>query len=373
MARGTNTPRAKGFRAYWLDVTVGGVWRSSWFVLTIAALFINMSTNASPPSSGGTGSPGDVPRSRVWSVIENQIDKLTELPPASDGNELRKRLDRAAAAVAERSDRKDIEQMLRTAKDALPGSHSSGEPGLAAWLSGMAIARIADPNNEHLFISRSRRWGVGEPSAGKIEWHALAVAAVDLYHDQDSFALLLELALSHNGAHGMSDGHWDSPIVESCGFLRAYVPDKDAIQKVEQHMRESKQDGVIAAQKTLHAKYLQALIASWDYAKGLSEPRRRQYHDFERRLWRAWSLSRGGFTLKHGRFFDAAALLTHEQGDESFFLRIFESAESTPEEVLIAEYAMPSLSEEGKQRLQAVATGDSLWAGNAARALKRVK
>ncbi len=364
-----------------LGVAASGSSCVSRVILITTLMLANLSCDSSDQTeTGRNGESADAASEtmpRAWPVIRTEIRRLAELPPAPDGIELRKRLDRAAIIIAIKMDRAEIERMIRTADKALPPRDKDLD-GLTASLSGMVIARIADPNDEHHFVSRSRRWGVGKSSMGTIDWYALAMAAIDLYHDQASFKLLLEFGLKDDpGMYGWSVGHWDHPAVEALGFLRGYDSNDSARADVERQLRiairRSKQDGVAASQAALRAKYLKALVASWDYAKGLNESRRKEYREFERRLWRAWSLSRGGFRGQYGQFLDAMEIFRWREGDEGFFLRIFESPASTPEELLLAEYMAPRLSEDGKRRLQAVAKGDSPRASNAERALLLMK
>ena len=249
---------------------------------------------------------------------------------------------------------------------------------------------------------------MGPPSLSQLISHRILslhapsdvlIAAIELEHNEASFEQLLEYGLSdYVTLYGHSDrGPLAEAAVQALWFLRPYDPTDGARAEVEKALQLDLQFGQkeapAANQAAERAKYLGSLLASWDFARALSEPRRKAYQEYERRRWMALALSassrpnrpmgkggRGGGGGGYSRLAEALALCPWPDGDEDFFLRNFESPASTEEDVRLAgvlAFLQPDgtyrFSDEGIRRLEAVAKGDSFRAKEAARLLPLLK
>lgn len=310
---------------------------------------------------------------RGWALIQERAQQIRRSSVGSDPTELRRELDRAASEIAAKVSRYDIEQMIQYSDD-ISSYNVNDSNRVISRLSGLVIAYVTDPKDRHGFLTRAQEWGVG--AAGGVNWFSFVVGSIDLYHDSDSCKTLATIAVSNDRRDWVGD-HWERPSVEALGLLRGYEPTPAIRAQLQDQLTSvimsSKSNDHFVSQSTSRRRYLEATMASWQYAKELAEPERKDYLDFETRLWRAWALSRTGFRGIEGQYLDASKIFDWRKSDEVFLLRIFETLQSTNEEVTLAEFLAPRLSEKGKQRLEAISRGDSPWVSSVKRALERIQ
>ena len=314
----------------------------------------------------------------IWMRIEQEAESIAKesVDGEWDRNALQMQLDEEAREIADHCGRSDIETMVRTVNAHLPRPHA-GQMYVNA-ISIRVLVEVADPKGEHGLKDLRRRGGSWESN---VSWYGVAVAAIDVYHDNRSRDLLVELALKEGLfgwtlEEGGGSSAFASPVVYALGLLRSYEP-QEIRPKIEAALRvetgKEKPKVPPNATCTTSADYLRALLESWKYAASLDPAERDRYRDFEHRLWRAWALARGWGSRKGGvPFWSAAGTLEKhwKQGDDRFLLRIFEEPTSTVKETRIAEHLAHRFSADTKKRLEAIADGSSPKAGAARRALE---
>ena len=266
----------------------------------------------------------------IWMRIEQEAESIAKesVDVEWDHNALQMQLDEEAREIADHSGRSDIETMVRTVNDHLPRPHA-GQMYVNA-ISIRVLVDVTDPKGEHGLKDLRRRGGSWESN---VSWYGVAVAAIDVYHDNRSRDLLVEIVLKEEKHGWVEDGEgyacWQSPSVYALGFLRSYEP-QEIRPKIEAALRgEAVKEKPKLPANAIHAMredYLRALLESWKYAASLDPAERDRYRDFEHRLWRAWALARGWGSRKGGvPFWSAAGTLEKhwKQGDDRFLLRIF--------------------------------------------------
>jgi hypothetical protein len=314
----------------------------------------------------------------IWCDIGREAKALVAM--RIDSEMARAKYGTAVERIAAHSDRSTIETLVRTG-DFPRRLDDSMYKNIVIDLSGLVMAAVADPKDEHGVKS-----GVEACRSLCGNWYGAAVAAIDVYHDAAARDLLLEIVsgrLSESQSATLGEPQSGTLVfggdacVYALGCLRTYEPEgfRRGIEVLGAEHAKARTERLGSPEPET---YVRALLSSFNYSAQLKdEEELARYHDFERRLWRAWALTPGVFHVagvKYGygvKFGYAARILDEhwKEGDDRFLMRILEDATSTPEETEIAVHLGYHLSAENRTRLNAIAAGLSCKADAARRAL----
>ncbi len=264
--------------------------------------------------------PPQQPVPEIWQEIEREAKALVDTGRTLDYQAFRAEHKAAVRRIAAHSDRSTIETLIRTADVPL----RLGDRPLMRWsldLSARIIVCVADPKDKYGLRSAVNESGFSVGRGGiQSDWYGVALAAIDVYHDDKVRDLLLEITCREFSTPKRSNGAPATrPSRYAFGFLRTYDPEA-VLPRIEAALRDEE---TLAFRAEVAALRLAELRSSLDYSARLKDPAERaRYHDFERRLWRAWGLTRHGYRGMYGSFQHAARIL-HEhwtEGDERFLL-----------------------------------------------------
>ncbi|HET6429768.1 MAG TPA: hypothetical protein VFJ30_15235 [Phycisphaerae bacterium] len=317
----------------------------------------------------------------TWRTIQEAAAALDAAPSA----ELPARTDAATRSIAQGADRSSIEELVKNIGTPL-GLKDGSVRIQSLHLAGRVIAAIADPKGEHGLKSAAEGLQGRIGSGGRMSWYGLVTAAIDTYRDAAAEDLLLWIALESHKALPAEVLANEPPYIHALGYLRTYTP-AHVRAKLEAALRdhvkeeslrsngEGRRGSIMEAYLGVRrepAMYLRAALASLDFSASLKSPAERsRYHDFERRLWRAWGLAKRGSRMIGMEFILAAEVLNKswKKGDERFVLRIFEEPSVTPEELHIAVDLAWHLPAVGQDKLREIAAGQGPKARYAKKAL----
>jgi hypothetical protein len=304
------------------------------------------------------GGENNEPLPAIWIEIEREVRAVVQQPGSlNDLTALRRRLQERSEKIAEHYDRPAVAMLFGSVQEARKRMRNTTEDQLAAQLSALVIADLADPADEQGLKSVLTRWSVKFGN----DWDLVAIAAVDIFHDESSRKLLLEVALQDATASGAKHKGrflFDPPDRSGIAWqlLRGYEAED---------LREKLQKELIAARAVAERDHpqwrsraadLRTVMSCIDYAARVQDPAvRARYRSLQSRIWRARAFGPKGFRAVQSQYSEAAKIVQKQwrPGDEPFLIRILEDTASTPDETLIASYLVHRLPDNARKELDA--------------------